>query len=282
MPSSWSRWRPSSARRTRVASAARCLGPQRLGAAMPFLQPLALTATRRNASKNLLHDLRTSVEAATGQEAAPLERLVRVRPHARDDHHLRRSLLRPAPATGQRRRERRACARRTGLGWECASSCRWRRTCCRPWPCRCVPEPLPLVPNVQAQMASSFVNRVTPANVGGMALNVRFMQKAGVPADRRHRNGAQHRSRRRRPHRVALVLRVRRPQPARRSHFRRAARRSWSSRSCSWSSASSPPHTGAPTCAQPRDRPAREPAADIASLGRSPLRLRSSSEDRPA
>ena len=33
-------------------------------------------------------------------------------------------------------------------------------------------------------MASSFVNRVTPANVGGMALNVRFMQKAGVaPAE---------------------------------------------------------------------------------------------------
>jgi undecaprenyl-diphosphatase len=29
-------------------------------------------------------------------------------------------------------------------------------------------------------MASSFVNRVTPANVGGMALNIRFMQKAGV------------------------------------------------------------------------------------------------------
>ena len=30
-------------------------------------------------------------------------------------------------------------------------------------------------------MASSFVNRVSPANVGGMALNVRFLQKAGVP-----------------------------------------------------------------------------------------------------
>ena len=39
-------------------------------------------------------------------------------------------------------------------------------------------------PTVEAQMASSFVNRVTPANVGGMALNVRFLQKAGVdPAE---------------------------------------------------------------------------------------------------
>ena len=29
-------------------------------------------------------------------------------------------------------------------------------------------------------MASSFVNRITPANVGGMTLNVRFLQKAGL------------------------------------------------------------------------------------------------------
>jgi undecaprenyl-diphosphatase len=36
------------------------------------------------------------------------------------------------------------------------------------------------MPTLLTQMASSFVNRVTPANVGGMALNVRFMQKAGV------------------------------------------------------------------------------------------------------
>ena len=44
-----------------------------------------------------------------------------------------------------------------------------------------VREPLPLVPTVQVALASSFVNRVTPANVGGMALNVRYMQKAGIP-----------------------------------------------------------------------------------------------------
>ena len=39
---------------------------------------------------------------------------------------------------------------------------------------------LPFFPNLGAQFASSFVNRVTPANVGGMALNVRFLQKSGV------------------------------------------------------------------------------------------------------
>ena len=44
-----------------------------------------------------------------------------------------------------------------------------------------VHESLPLLPTTEAALASSFVNRVTPANVGGMALNVRYMQKAGIP-----------------------------------------------------------------------------------------------------
>ena len=37
-------------------------------------------------------------------------------------------------------------------------------------------------PTVLAQGASSFVNRVSPANVGGMALNARYLQKSGVEA----------------------------------------------------------------------------------------------------
>ena len=62
-----------------------------------------------------------------------------------------------------------------------------------------VPEPLPVrAQRARRQLASSFVNRVTPANVGGMALNVRFMQKAGVAARRgRDRRRAQRRGRRR-------------------------------------------------------------------------------------
>ena len=39
---------------------------------------------------------------------------------------------------------------------------------------------LPFVPTLLTQWASSFVNRVSPANIGGMALNIRFMQKCGV------------------------------------------------------------------------------------------------------
>ena len=44
--------------------------------------------------------------------------------------------------------------------------------------------PLPFGATVETQLASSFVNRVSPANVGGMALNVRYLQKVGVdPAE---------------------------------------------------------------------------------------------------
>ncbi|WTR19035.1 lysylphosphatidylglycerol synthase domain-containing protein [Streptomyces sp. NBC_00138] len=43
-----------------------------------------------------------------------------------------------------------------------------------------VPERLSLVRTVQAQVAGSFVKLVAPAAVGGVALNTRYLQKAGV------------------------------------------------------------------------------------------------------
>ena len=45
-----------------------------------------------------------------------------------------------------------------------------------------VPGHVPFWPTVVTQFASSFINRVSPANVGGMALNARFLQKAGSDA----------------------------------------------------------------------------------------------------
>ena len=43
-----------------------------------------------------------------------------------------------------------------------------------------VPRPLPALRTFAAQLASTFVNRVTPAKVGGLALNVRWLVKEGV------------------------------------------------------------------------------------------------------
>ena len=45
-----------------------------------------------------------------------------------------------------------------------------------------VPRPLPVLRTLLSQLASSFANRVTPAKVGGLALNVRWMVKEGVEA----------------------------------------------------------------------------------------------------
>lgn len=45
-----------------------------------------------------------------------------------------------------------------------------------------VPERLPFVKTFMVQLASSFVTLVTPAAVGGVALNVRYLQRRNVPS----------------------------------------------------------------------------------------------------
>ena len=63
-----------------LASAVRTIGVDALAGAAPYLQPLALSAaTRKQASKALLRELRDGIAAATGEAPAPLEQLVRVR-----------------------------------------------------------------------------------------------------------------------------------------------------------------------------------------------------------
>jgi glycosyltransferase 2 family protein len=168
-----------------TAAAARTLQAEDLAAAAPFVQPLALTAaTRRRASKSLLKDVREHIGEATGLQPEPLERLVRVRP---------RTILMIATLTGAFYFLLPQLAN-VDDSIEAIRSANWG------WLAGCVilsgvtyvaagvgltggvPQQIPLVPTILAQLASSFVNRVTPANVGGMALNVRYLQKAGVPS----------------------------------------------------------------------------------------------------
>ena len=170
-----------------VASAARSMPPDDLAAAVAYLQPLALSAaTRKPVSKSLLHELRAGIAATTGVEPAPLEQLIRIRP---------RTLLTIAALTGAFYvllpqladvGDSVRALRTASWGWLVVSALMSMVTYVAAAVSMAggVPEPLPFGPNIEAQMASSFVNRVTPANVGGMALNVRFMQKAGVaPAE---------------------------------------------------------------------------------------------------
>jgi undecaprenyl-diphosphatase len=161
--------------------------PDELAAALPYLQPLALSSsTRKPVSKGLLQELRTSIATTTGEEPAPLEKLIRIKP---------RTLLTIAALTAAFYvllpqladvGDSVQALKSASWGWLVVAALMSMLTYVAAAVSLAggVPEPLPFVPNVEAQMASSFVNRVTPANIGGMALNVRFMQKAGVaPAE---------------------------------------------------------------------------------------------------
>jgi glycosyltransferase 2 family protein len=168
-----------------VAGAAAVIGPHGVAAAVPLLQPLALSASTRHAvgrHDGLLAQTRAAAATASGQADQELARIQRVRP---------RTLLAIAAAAGAFYYLLPQLAQ-VGSSWRAVQSADWV------W--------LPLIiamsaatylasavalmgavaprlrfwPSVLAQAASSFVNRVSPANVGGMALNARFLQKSGV------------------------------------------------------------------------------------------------------
>ena len=169
-----------------VASAAAVIGPGGVAPAVPLLQPLALSAGTRRAiagHDGLLTQTRAAAAAASGSDQAPeLARIQRVRP---------RTLLAIAALAGAFYYLLPQLAQ-VQSSWHAIQSADWA------W--------VPLViaisvvtylasaaalmgavtariqfwPTVLAQGASSFVNRVSPANVGGMALNARFLQKSGV------------------------------------------------------------------------------------------------------
>ncbi|HEY5989352.1 MAG TPA: lysylphosphatidylglycerol synthase domain-containing protein, partial [Streptosporangiaceae bacterium] len=168
-----------------VGSATAVIGPDGAAAAVPLLQPLALSAgTRRAIARHdgLLTRTRVAASAASGLEDQELARIQRVRP---------RTLLAIAAAAGAFYYLLPQLAQ-VGSSWRAVQSADWA------WLplvialsaltylasavalMGAVPARIRFWPTVLAQAASSFVNRVSPANVGGMALNARFLQKSGV------------------------------------------------------------------------------------------------------
>ena len=168
-----------------AAAAAVGLGGPEMARSLPLLQPLALSAATRRAVKGqdgLLTRTRAAAAAASGQEAPDLARVQRVRP---------RTLLAIAIAAGAFYFVLPDLAK-VGGGWHALQSANWI------WVpviiafsaltylasaislLGSVAVRLPFWPTVLTQGASSFVNRVSYGNVGGMALNVRYLQKCGV------------------------------------------------------------------------------------------------------
>jgi uncharacterized protein (TIRG00374 family) len=168
-----------------VSSAAAVIGARQLAAAVPLLQPLALSAATRHAiarQDGLLADTRSAAAAASGLNAQPLARLQRVRP---------RTLLTIAALAGAFYFVLPQLAD-VGSSWHALRSADWiwlpviiassavTYLASAAALIGAVPGPVPFWPTTLTQAASSFVNRVSPANVGGMALNARFLQKSGV------------------------------------------------------------------------------------------------------
>jgi uncharacterized protein (TIRG00374 family) len=168
-----------------VGSALPAIGRDGVAAAVPLLQPLALSARTRHRIKGqdgLLKRTREAAIAASGDQAdQDLAKLQRVRP---------RTLLAIAALAGAFYFLLPQIAQ-VSSSWHAILSADWA------WlPAVIllsaltyvasavaliggVPGHVPFWPTVLAQGASSFINRVSPANVGGMALNARFLQKSG-------------------------------------------------------------------------------------------------------
>jgi glycosyltransferase 2 family protein len=161
------------------------VGAHEVVTAVPYLQPLALPAhTRRawRANREVLDGLRAAIAHATGIEPAPLARLDRIRPRTA------MSLVAFAvafyvllPQLGD-----------FGDAVDAASEANWW------WVVpmvigsaativsaalafvASVPEPIPFLPALRMQIASSFLSRIAPANTGSLAIGVRFLQRTGL------------------------------------------------------------------------------------------------------
>jgi uncharacterized membrane protein YbhN (UPF0104 family) len=169
-----------------VAAAADAIGAVAVAVAVPLLQPLALSAGTRREIKGqdgLLKNIRAAAIAASGDNAdQDLVRLQRVRP---------RTLLAIAALAGAFYFLLPQIAD-VSSSWHALQHVNWA------WLpviiglsaltyvasamalIGAVPGHVPFGPAVLTQGASSFINRVSPANVGGMALNARFLQKSGT------------------------------------------------------------------------------------------------------
>jgi glycosyltransferase 2 family protein len=168
-----------------VHSATETLGVEAVAQALPLLQPAALAAATRadlKARPGLLAQLREQAAAAAGTEPPPLEPLTRVRPRtllllvaAGFAVHL---LL---PQVGELRQTLGALqgARWTWLavGLVLSAASYLAAAVAQ---LGAVDPPLALGRTTLVQVASSFANRLTPASLGGIGLNVRYLQRAGM------------------------------------------------------------------------------------------------------
>jgi uncharacterized protein (TIRG00374 family) len=170
-----------------VATAETALGSEELAKALPYLQPLALSREsqhRLHGKKGLLQDLSQRVSQVTGAPPVELAKLERVSPGALAavlGAFVAMWILLPklADAGDAFKALRQAkpgfllamlpltLLLYVGSTLELLGACSVR---------------LAFFATYRCQMAAAFMNRVTPSNVGGMAVNARYLQVSGVDA----------------------------------------------------------------------------------------------------
>ncbi len=165
-----------------VESAVAGVGTAAVAAALPRLQPLALTHRTRAAVKaaGCLDDLRTEVQRVTGAENVPIAELERITTGtvvsiavvALAAWALIPQFLGLGSLWGE--------LQRANWSWAAAALALSALTYVGAAVALAgsLPEHLPLGPNIGVQMATSFVGVAAPG--GGLALTARFLQKRGI------------------------------------------------------------------------------------------------------
>jgi uncharacterized protein (TIRG00374 family) len=189
-----------------VASAVAALGPEAVTDAAAYLQPLALLAVTRakvreldrsqasarsgrsgrrlqpGGRPDLLRDLRAEVASTTSVPARPLEPLARFTPKTAltllGAFAVIYLVLPQLANAGAALR-----ALRYADWWALLAvvpALFVAQAFSTVLQIGAIPAQLPFGPTYVVQLGGSFLNRVTPHNVGGMALNFRYLQRAGV------------------------------------------------------------------------------------------------------
>jgi uncharacterized protein (TIRG00374 family) len=168
-----------------VAAAIAVLGRERVEAALPWIQPLALsTATRSQLAHNKgFEKLRAAASKALDIDEVSYEKIERFSAKTAitiATLALTAYILIPqfAQASGFLQELTHA-----DLMWALAAMAASILTyvAATVGLIGAIPMRLAFGPVFGAQLASSFANRITPAKVGGMATNVRFLQKRSIP-----------------------------------------------------------------------------------------------------
>ena len=168
-----------------VDAAVEALGTEACANAYPLLQPLALPRSTRSSMRengDLLEDLRSRLQERCTIEDAELERIERVRPRTVVTVvalTLAFYLVLPQITDLRSTADAFGSARWAWAPWILFGSAGSYVFAAVSF-VGAVPNTVPYVPALRAQVASSFVTLIAPANTGSLALGVRFLQRSGL------------------------------------------------------------------------------------------------------